>query len=204
MTEEEWRPMLGAEPRYMISTLGCVRDVPHWSRGGKSPRWVPAGPVKPPINGQGYPCLVVYRDDRKFKVLLHRAMLETFVGPCPDGMVCRHLNGDKLDARLTNLAWGTPAENADDNRRLVATVRIASVRQLLWIQEQFDSGVSASEIARILGINRQRAWAYACSPTHRRSVAEAYPERGLVPPRRVHGLGPKPRPWKRPWSAGAP
>lgn len=29
-------------------------------------------------------------------------------------MVCRHLNGNPEDARLNNLAWGTPKENGED------------------------------------------------------------------------------------------
>lgn len=45
---------------------------------------------------------------------LHRAVLEMHVGPCPTGMECRHLNGDSLDNRLGNLAWGTPSENSKD------------------------------------------------------------------------------------------
>jgi hypothetical protein len=38
-------------------------------------------------------------------------VLETFVGPCPEGMQCAHLNGDPSDNRLVNLAWVTPTEN---------------------------------------------------------------------------------------------
>lgn len=53
---------------------------------------------------------------RTFRV--HRLVLEVFVGPCPEGMECRHLNGIKTDCRLSNLAWGTPEENYQDNRNM--------------------------------------------------------------------------------------
>lgn len=46
--------------------------------------------------------------------LLHRLVLEAFVGPCPEGMVCRHKNGNSKDNRLSNLAWGTYEENEKD------------------------------------------------------------------------------------------
>ena len=45
---------------------------------------------------------------------VHRMVLEAFVGPCPEGMQCRHLNDVKNDNRLNNLAWGTRKENSAD------------------------------------------------------------------------------------------
>jgi len=45
---------------------------------------------------------------------VHRLILETFIGPCPEGMECRHLNGDSQDNRLENLKWGTHSENVQD------------------------------------------------------------------------------------------
>lgn len=53
---------------------------------------------------------------RTFRV--HRLVLLAFVGPCPEGMEARHEDGDPSNNRLDNLAWGTPAENRADNRRL--------------------------------------------------------------------------------------
>ena len=49
--------------------------------------------------------------------LVHRLVLEAFVGPRPEGMVARHLNGDPGDNRLENLAWGTQSENNYDKVR---------------------------------------------------------------------------------------
>lgn len=51
---------------------------------------------------------------RTFRV--HRLVLEAFVGPCPEGMECRHLDGVKTNNRLTNIVWGTPEQNRDDIR----------------------------------------------------------------------------------------
>src|SRR5262245_48467708 len=49
--------------------------------------------------------------------LVHRLVMEHFVGPCPPGMECRHLDGNPANNRLENLAWGTPAENHADAMR---------------------------------------------------------------------------------------
>jgi predicted transcriptional regulator len=48
---------------------------------------------------------------------VHRLVLEAFVGPCPPGMMCRHLDGDPTNNRLENLVWGTKEENAADRVR---------------------------------------------------------------------------------------
>ena len=48
---------------------------------------------------------------------VHRLILETFVGPCPDGMECRHLDGNPTNNNLSNLKWGTHSENVQDSIR---------------------------------------------------------------------------------------
>jgi hypothetical protein len=49
--------------------------------------------------------------------LVHHLVLEAFVGPRPEGMECRHLDGDATNNNLSNLVWGTPKENAADKKR---------------------------------------------------------------------------------------
>ncbi len=45
---------------------------------------------------------------------IHRILLECFVGPAPAGMVTRHLDDNRLNNGLTNLSWGTRAQNSQD------------------------------------------------------------------------------------------
>lgn len=59
----------------------------------------------------GYKRLHLYN---KNPLLVHRLVLETFVGPCPDGMECRHLDGNSNNNNLKNLCWGTKKENMQD------------------------------------------------------------------------------------------
>lgn len=47
-------------------------------------------------------------------VLVHQLVLAEFVGPRPTGLVVRHLNGNSRDNRLSNLVYGTAAQNAQD------------------------------------------------------------------------------------------
>lgn len=105
---------------------------------------------------------------------IHRLVLEAFVGPCPDGLECRHLNGIKSDCRLTNLKWGTPEENRKDNYRLnayrigennqvakltnenVQDIRNRYTRGNVFMKELADEyGVSISNIHAIV---HRRSW----------------------------------------------
>lgn len=99
---EEWRAIPGF-PRYAVSSMGRVRG-PH---GILTPRMHPRGWLR--VN------LLHARGRSTF--LIHRLMLEAFVGPRPRGMECRHLNGCKTDNRLSNLCWGTTRENVADAMR---------------------------------------------------------------------------------------
>jgi len=45
---------------------------------------------------------------------VHRLILQTFVGVCPDGMQSCHNNGKRSDNRLSNLRWDTFKNNHAD------------------------------------------------------------------------------------------
>lgn len=96
---EQWRTVPGF-PKYEVSDAGHVRGP----RGVMTPRMHPRGWLR--VNLQ--------RNGGRRTFLIHRLMLEAFVGPRPNGMECRHLNGCKTDNRLTNLCWGTTKENVED------------------------------------------------------------------------------------------
>ena len=66
------------------------------------------------INNCGYPCVKLRRNKIRKSYLVHRLVLLTFRGPCPDGMEGRHLDGDPKNCHLSNLKWDTPKENAAD------------------------------------------------------------------------------------------
>ncbi len=66
----------------------------------------------------GYLLASLRKNKETFRIQVHRVVLMEFVGPCPEGMECRHLNGIKHDNRLSNLMWGTRRENLLDRARL--------------------------------------------------------------------------------------
>lgn len=49
---------------------------------------------------------------------VHRLMVESWYGPPPQpDSIVRHLDGDRFNNNLSNLVWGTYAENSDDQER---------------------------------------------------------------------------------------
>lgn len=73
-------------------------------------------PMKLIRTSTSYFCVNLHRNGVSDQKLVNYLVLEAFVGERPRGMLCRHLNGDPQDNRLTNLAWGTYKENEDDKK----------------------------------------------------------------------------------------
>jgi hypothetical protein len=92
---------------------------------------------------------------------VHALVLITFVGPCPDGMQCRHLDGNPTNNHVSNLAWGTPLENAQDTI-LHGTVGIGekngrsilNANDVLEIRSRAANGESQSVLAKNFGVTK--------------------------------------------------
>lgn len=128
---EEWRDIAGYEGAYQVSNKGRVLSL--WGsapqpKDGDDEAAMRAFVAQLPrlrnrilkVNTDNYGkretvALCFMAKVRRFQV--HRLVLQAFVGPCPEGMECRHLDGSHLNNRLENLAWGTREENMEDMRR---------------------------------------------------------------------------------------
>lgn len=102
-----------AWPDYEVSADGRVRSLRrvHIYRTGK-PRELK------PFPNNGYRAVKIHAGDETKTVKICRLILLSFVGPPLVGQECRHLNGNKLDDRVDNLAWGSRRENNLDTVRM--------------------------------------------------------------------------------------
>jgi hypothetical protein len=140
----------------------------------KSGEWrqIPGGPdvhgyriirVSPAVSSNG----------RSQKLYVHILVATAFHGPRPDGMQCRHLNGNRSDSRPENLAWGTISENQMDrvphgtsNRGEMHGMAKLSIQQINEIRSLVSSGKSVAFVAKqfnisashVYSVTRKRAW----------------------------------------------
>uniref|UniRef100_A0A6M3J1G5 Putative homing endonuclease n=1 Tax=viral metagenome TaxID=1070528 RepID=A0A6M3J1G5_9ZZZZ len=115
--------------------------------------------LKPQKQKHGYLTVGRAVDKKYITVLVHRLVLETYVGSCPKGMECRHLNSNRHDNRLSNLRWGTRKENHLDAVELgthsgfiVSNSRLTE-RAVIRIRELYRStDLTMKQIGTVFGI----------------------------------------------------
>lgn len=142
--------------RYAINEHGYVLSV--CVRGGgwkKNRSWANAVRLACIKDKDGYHRVSLNRDGRSQQIPVHALVLLTFVGPCPDGMECRHLDGCKDNNHISNLAWGTPLENqhdrvlhGTDNRGERCYKAKLTNADVLQIRSRAASGEKLADIAR--------------------------------------------------------
>ncbi len=176
---EEWRSIPGFED-YEISRTGAVRVSARMCAGPYGRLQRRAGCVlKERFDANGYRRVTVNHAGRRCHFPLHRLLLTVFVSPPPTPQhEARHLNGDKADNRIENLAWGTKKDNAADRDRHGRTARgtripharltdseVLSIRAAGGSQREIGRrfGVSKTQVARIKAMT-QRALAAAPEP----------------------------------------
>ncbi|QDF18387.1 HNH endonuclease [Gordonia phage LordFarquaad] len=92
-----WRVIAGTDGQYQVSSEGDIEG--------------PRGPLAPWVGDAGGHLRVDLPGRREY---VHRIVAAEFIGPCPDGLEVRHLNGNPADNRVANLAYGTRSRNVLD------------------------------------------------------------------------------------------
>jgi hypothetical protein len=139
-----WKPY-PSDPRYEVSVNGLVRMV------GAKPR-------KPSVTPTGYH-VIVYRlpSGKPVGRYVHRMVMETFVGQCPNGMSVSHINGDNSDNRLDNLVYETHKNNV--SRKVSHGTYTAGANHHTAKLSASDvtairlSSQSCAKLAKILGVS---------------------------------------------------
>jgi hypothetical protein len=141
---------LAPSVRYLL-----VADAPNhrvgddgtaWSWSRRRLRW---RLLKPFAVGRRYLGVRIKGRNRR----VHHLVLETFVGRRPDGLQCRHLDGDPRNNRLGNLKWDTAVANSADK-----LVHGTAPTKLVWkdvveIRDRLAKGAAVKRLARVHGVS---------------------------------------------------
>lgn len=98
-TTEIWKPIPGYEGAYEVSNLGRVRTTPRL--------------LSLSLN-RGYVTASLRKAGKTKSFLVHRLILQAFIGPAPEGMEGCHNDGKRGHNHLDNLRWDTKQNNAAD------------------------------------------------------------------------------------------
>lgn len=114
---EKWLPVVGYEELYKFSDMGRVRSlervVTQLSKEGTPiQRRRRARVLAPQVTRHSR--VGLHRNGLQENRLVHRLVLEAFVGPCPSGLEACHANDIGTDNRLSNLRWDTRQANTLD------------------------------------------------------------------------------------------
>ncbi len=111
---EQWKPVVGYEGLYEVSDLGRVksltRTIPDKTFGTKNitGRFLSLTPHRK------YVTVRLSKNHKSINALVHRLVIQAFVGECPEGLEVCHKNGIGTDNQLSNLRYGTHKSNMSD------------------------------------------------------------------------------------------
>lgn len=151
---DSWKDIPGYEGYYQASKNGSIRSIDRTIlRAGIRVR-IKGVVLKSSVGENDYPTVVLSKNGQYKTWYVHDLVAITFIGPKPIGHVVRHITNVKTNCKLSNLEYGTIAENADDrnksgtapigekNGRAKLTVsEVATIRSMIIV------GKKAREIA---------------------------------------------------------
>ena len=162
--QEVWKPVVGYESFYEVSSLGRVRRLV----GANSTFAGRILSVRAKL--RGYPSVGLYSGSGRSprNVTVHRLVASAFIGPRPLGFHVNHIDGCKTNNQLSNLEYLSDFDNRqhaialgllhtkvtpDDVRAIRA--RYAEIRNQRLVALEF--GIARSNVSLI--VNR-KAWAH--------------------------------------------
>lgn len=120
MTKEQWRPVVGYEGFYEVSSAGRVRSLNRRVGHINGFTRVQEGRVKSTRAraAYGYPLVNLSRGAVKRAWPVHRLVCEAFHGRRPsESHQVAHYDGNPTNNHIDNLRWATAKENTEDQIR---------------------------------------------------------------------------------------
>lgn len=168
---EIWKPVLGWEGLYEVSSEGRVRSLDRLieCKDGRLMRWR-GKLLTPTVNrGRGGHLSVHFRDrGRGERREVQGVVCGAFHGPKPGpGLVAAHWDGNPANNRAGNLRWTTQKENMADARRHGTLATRSNGRPDAYSSEtlaaavsRFSSGGGIRDVMREYGVSQRTAYRF--------------------------------------------
>ena len=154
---EEWKPIVGYEDLYMVSSNGQVKSLGRYSyrKDGRFNYYPPKMMHLAP-DAKGYMRVRLTKDGKSVTRLVHRLVAEAFI-PNPNMLPqVNHINELKHDNRVENLEWMSCSDNVN---HATGKIRCGQAHEfpVIMIDANGDCTefTSATAAARELGIVSQ-------------------------------------------------
>lgn len=123
---EVWKPVIGFEGLYEVSSEGRVRSLGFWMNNRWGTQWWKPGRIlKPGVDGGGYLMVDLQKDGVRYNKKVHRLVAEAFI-PNPDNKPqINHLDENPKNNNINNLEWVTQKENnnyGNHNKKRIDTM----------------------------------------------------------------------------------
>ena len=149
---EIWRDIQEYEKLYKVSNYGKIKRLIGW-------KCCRERILKPNDNGRGYNWVYLSKNNIRRKYYVHRLVLSSFVGSCPNGMEGCHNDGKTKNNFVENLRWDTHKNNNLDKIKHGTLVCGSKIKQsklsnqnVIDIINRYMNGESGTNIAKDFGV----------------------------------------------------
>jgi len=164
---EKWKPVVGFEGLYEVSSRGTVRRV-GGGGGAVVGRVLKTSSIRP----GGYPTVSLFKDRKRFQPAVHILVASAFLGARPDGLHVHHIDHDPSNPCVENLVYVTRSQNmrhALNANRCSRYFDVETVKRIgeevRWFPDAFLAEKYGVSIGNINLIRKGRSWSHVTGIT---------------------------------------
>ena len=178
---EAWKDVIDFEGLYKISNFGRVKSLPKILYTGKGDEYITKNRIlKQRKDKNGYLCLEIYKNEKKYGKKVHRLVLEAFnFVDDYKNLQCNHINFEKDFNLLENLEWCSLKENIqhniNNNKHIYGEKSVNSKlteQEVIEIYKLIEKGLSNSKISKLFNVTSGNIHCIRNNQTWKRTYEE--------------------------------